>query len=199
MTCSTPCAAGPRLGCASVTTMNWWLANSGTLERTLLIIKHMVDEFDLGNVSTAMYKLAVHAQSNPSTRRRIVPAARVHRSGRRRTGARGGVRARTSLQHAPVAGEAGSPSRRADAASFRRGCTVQGGGLQAEERMPDALGIGEARPPPRRGGAGATLRANLVESGLPRIPGICPIRCGHWPNWATIPAKRHWIESPRAY
>lgn len=72
MTCSTPCAAGPRLGCASVTTMNWWLANSGTLERTLLIIKHMIDEFDLGNVSTAMYKLAVHAQSNPSTRRRIV-------------------------------------------------------------------------------------------------------------------------------
>ena len=72
MTCSTTFTAGPRPDRASVTTMNWWLANSGTLERTLLIIKHMVDEFDLGNVSTAMYKLAVHAQSNPSTRRRIV-------------------------------------------------------------------------------------------------------------------------------
>ena len=72
MTCSTTFTAGPRPDRASVTTMNWWLANSGTLERTLLIIKHMVDEFDLGNVSTAMYKLAVHAQSNPSTRRRVV-------------------------------------------------------------------------------------------------------------------------------
>ena len=52
--------------------MNWWLASSETLERTLLIIRHMGDEFNLGNISTAMHKLAALAGSSASARRWVV-------------------------------------------------------------------------------------------------------------------------------
>ena len=57
---------------ASVSTMNRWLIGSRTLERTLLIIRHMGDEFDPSNISTAMYQLTVHAEGNASTRRQVL-------------------------------------------------------------------------------------------------------------------------------
>ena len=71
MTHSTLTIPDPRRR-ASVSRMNWWLASSDTLEGTLLIVRHMGDEFNLGNISTAMHQLAALAGSSATARRWVV-------------------------------------------------------------------------------------------------------------------------------
>ena len=72
MTRSIPATADHRPARANASTMNWWLGNSRTLDRTLLIIKHMHEEFDLSNISTAMYQLAMLARGSAARRSAVV-------------------------------------------------------------------------------------------------------------------------------